>query len=158
MNNMKKLNNMKKSELRKLIKKIISEQLGSAGPRPLGPGTTIDFNRMTMREITDIIQSSGEPKAILKWLAFFDLILRLWVLGIHLDNQYDIFEQKGQPRTKESLMNTPFMEAIRIIKADGNDGLPKTLKVLKRTLNNLQTILNHYTGCCAAPPNWGDMI
>ena len=44
----KKIKNMKKSELRKLIKKTISEQMGTAGPRPLAPPSSNMASDMTM--------------------------------------------------------------------------------------------------------------
>ena len=61
---------MKKSELRKLIKEVISEQLGSAGPRPRVPnkGSLIEhIKNQLYRELGSPKTGSEFEKAYSRW-------------------------------------------------------------------------------------------
>tara|TARA_Y100000592_G_scaffold100431_1_gene180500 strand:+ start:238 stop:468 length:231 start_codon:yes stop_codon:yes gene_type:complete len=74
---------MKKLELRKLIRKVISEQ--GAGPRPLGPPTKAEFQKLLTRKLKSEGYSDNE---------IFKLHPLIWIVITatfvkYLDNMID---------------------------------------------------------------------
>ena len=171
-NKKRKINNqMKKSELRQIIKEIIAEQLGSAGPRPTsaGPnmGGNVDWTQLTVRDFQNYAdKADSEFKGI--WLVILEFLVSLWRLYNEWHNQNSngggmiypegkLQEQRMDPKGEIMNMTIPQIldELNRLVPepVQRQKGWLNMISRIKKLLREIQAN-GCYNGFWSCPPPW----